>query len=83
MAVTPPVQPQSGWTITGQTQGSVVNDSGQVVQGVNVFFRTGNGTSGSVFVPQNLYSVDNVRTMIAQQAATIDAIDNLTAEAGS
>lgn len=79
MSIQPQSQPNSGWVVTGQSESTIINDSNNVVSGVTVYFRTGNGTAGSVFVPQNLYTPDNVRAMIAQKAAQLDAVDRLSA----
>jgi hypothetical protein len=75
--------PSSGWTVTGQTQTTQVNDAGVVVQGVRVQFRTGNGTAGYVFVPMAQYTPDQVRMAIAAQAAVVDQVDALAGQAGS
>lgn len=76
-----PIQPpgNSGWTVTGQSPGQTqVTGDGRVIEGTMVYFRTGNGTLGQVFVPQDRYSADVVRTMIATVAGEIDAVDGLS-----
>lgn len=75
---TTPVPPTTGWFVTGQHEDTVVGDNGQVQQGVTVQFRTGNGTSASVFVPNARYNAETVRTMIATRAAELDRVAALT-----
>lgn len=71
--------PSSGWTITAQVEGSQVIPPGRVINGTTVYFSTGNGDSGSVFVPNDKYSVETVTAMVAARAAQLDAIANLSA----
>lgn len=69
----------SGWTVTSQTPNQmIVTDAGVSEQGTYVYFRTGNGHAGSVFVPDNHYNAKNVRQMIAAKAALIDEVGALT-----
>lgn len=70
----------SGWTVESQTEDTRVTPAGQVARGVTVGFRTGHGVYGSVFVPDDLYTADNVRAMIAVKSAEIDAVSALTHE---
>lgn len=74
--------PSTGWQVTGQQPTTQVNDVGTVQQGIKVQFRTGNGTAGSIFVPMAQYTPDNVRALIAGQAAIIDQVDALSAPQG-
>lgn len=68
----------SGWTVTGQSPGQTqVTPDGRVISGTLVYFRTGNGTMGNVFVPQDRYNAETVRTMIAVVAREMDSIDGL------
>lgn len=77
---TPPAPTSSGWAVTGQTETTRVDDAGQTVRGVVVYFRTGAGQTSSVFVPGNLYP-DQVQAMVAAKAAQVDAVANLSAPA--
>lgn len=67
------------WSVTGQVTGQIVTtDSGQVVEGVAVYFVTGDGNSGSVFVPQAHYhNTAKVKELIRAEARQIDAIGSL------
>lgn len=68
----------SGWTVTGQTETDDLSAGGQFVSGVRVYFRTGNGVDGSVFLSHGMYTVDNVRAAIAAKVAQLDAVSNLS-----
>lgn len=74
---------KTGWQITSQLSDQFENTAaGQTVLGVRVYFITGNGNEGSVFVPQNLYTVRNVQERVRAQAQLLDDIgalaENLT-----
>lgn len=72
--------PVASWSVTGQMETTQLDSTGQATAGVRVFFRTGLGNTGSVFVPRSSYSPDNVRGMIADAAAAADAIGQLSSE---
>lgn len=70
---------KTGWQITSQLSDQFENTAaGQTVLGVRVYFITGNGNEGSVFVPQNLYTVRNVQERVRAQAQLLDDIGALT-----
>jgi len=71
------------WKVTGQTEYTQVATTGPPVQGVKVFYTTGQGHSGSVFLPNAQYNQQNVRAAINAAAANMDAIGQLTGGAGS
>lgn len=68
------------WRVTSQSQTTQINGAGAPVDGVEVFFTTGDGHSGSVFVAQNQYNPANVRDAIAAAATQMDAVGQLTSE---
>lgn len=69
----------SGWTVTSQLSDQFENTgSGQTVVGVRIYFITGDGNEGSVFIPNNHYTTRNVKERIAAQAALLDEIGSLT-----
>lgn len=73
----------SGWTVTAQvTDQVIVTNAGQTVVGTYVYFTTGDGNNGNVFVPDEHYSAKKVRQMVHAKAELIDEIGNLAAEAG-
>lgn len=72
---------QVTWTVTDQNSGqSDFTSAGQVVIGKRVFFLTGAGNRGSVFVPDDHYNPGTVAAMIAAEAAQLDAISALTSD---
>lgn len=79
----PNQQDLTTWQVTGQTEYTQVNPTGQPVAGMKVLFTTGKGHSGSVFVPLAQYNPTTVRGLINTQAATLDAVGSLTGGAGS
>lgn len=76
----PPDLHHSGWTITAQlTDQVIVTDAGRAVTGVQVFFITGDGNEGSVFIADNHYTLKVVKPAIDAKAALIDTVGSLTA----
>ncbi|HVT14569.1 MAG TPA: hypothetical protein VHQ90_00110 [Thermoanaerobaculia bacterium] len=63
--------------VTGQMVTTALS-GGRFVKGVEVAFVTTAGNAGSVFVPQDQYTPDAVRTAIAEAAATMDAVGSIT-----
>jgi folate-dependent phosphoribosylglycinamide formyltransferase PurN len=70
--------PSSGWTITGQVEGVQVSTAGRVVNGTTVYFVTGNGDAGSVFVEAAKYNAETVTALVGARAMQLDAIANLS-----
>lgn len=79
--------PNSGdlttWKVTGQVESTQVQVTGPPVPGVKVFFQTGAGHAGSVFIPQGRYNTTSVRAAVNAAAAQMDAVGMLTGGAGS
>ena len=68
----------SGWVVTDQlTDQVIVTQAGQAITGVQIFFRTGNGNEGSIFVADNHYVPKVVKPAIDTQAALVDTIGDL------
>jgi hypothetical protein len=67
----------SGWRVTGQTPAKQPTTAGTFENGINVTFITGKGVVGTIFVPETVYNPDNVRTLIAQKVAVLDAVSDL------
>lgn len=66
------------WTVTNQVERDQVQPGSAPVRGVQIFFQTGRGHSGSVFVPYTQYSsTDQVRAQIQAAAAQMDAVGML------
>lgn len=68
----------SSWQVTDQVTDQVITtNAGQVVVGTYVYFLTGDGHRGSVFVPDDHYAVGNISKMIAAKAAILDEVGKL------
>lgn len=78
----PPVQHgehHSGWRVTSQlTDQVIITEAGKAVTGVQIFFITGDGNEGSVFVANNHYTTKVVRAAIHASAVQIDTIGVLS-----
>ena len=66
------------WTITEQREDYRQLPSGQFGMGVVVTFRTAGGVTGTVFVPQDQYTVEQVKSLVGPRAAAMDAVAGLT-----
>lgn len=74
---------RSGWIITSQLSDQFENTSaGQTVLGVRVYFITGDGNEGSVFVPDNLYKTKEVQERVRKRAELIDEVGRLSENYG-
>lgn len=65
---TPPVgtpMPVS-WQVVSQTQTTQFAPDGRFVPGVNVTWKTDNGVTGTTFIPDALYNLDNVLKAVAR-----------------
>jgi hypothetical protein len=72
----------SGWVVTSQlTDQVIVTAAGQAVTGVQIFFITGAGNEGSIFVANNHYTPKVVKPAIHAAAAQIDTIGQLSSGA--
>lgn len=68
----------SGWRVVSQATDQIVNTPGnQTVTGVQVYFVTGAGNEGSVFVPNQQYNAKTVHEMVNASAHTIDGVGQL------
>jgi len=70
--------PPTTWQVTGQTEYTQVGQTGPPVAGVKVFFTTGQGHSGSVFLPSAQYNAANVRAAVQAAAVNMDQVGSLT-----
>lgn len=71
------------WTVTGQSERDQVTPGSAPVKGQQIFFTTGLGQSGSIFIPYARYSdVNYVQSQIAAMAAQLDAVKNLSSGPG-
>lgn len=82
--MTTPPNPAAGtWKVTSQGAPTTkVDSAGNVTEGITVYFTTGLGTASSVFVPEAVYSTDNVRAMAGAKAAQLDEVSQLAGGPG-
>ena len=66
------------WKVTGQQQGVGPDATGTNVKGRNITYQLADGTIGSVFIPNNAYTVENVKAAIAADAEKLAAVQKLT-----
>lgn len=67
------------WQITGQVHDQVIpTAAGQSITGTYVYFLTGQGNDASVFVPDNVYSVQRVKEMVRDRAKLVDDVGELS-----
>lgn len=76
----PSGQDAVSYTVTGQTERDQVQASGPPVRGVTIFYTTGKGNQGSVWVPYATYNQGpaQVAPIIAQAAGRMDQIGALS-----
>lgn len=66
------------WTVESQTPVTRAGRTGQIDEGYDVAFLTGEGHAGVVFLPNSQYTVDRVRAAVQAQADLLDAVGALT-----
>lgn len=76
MPDSPPV-PGTGWSVISQVTKISPNAAGALVPGMEITFQTSSGQTGTVFVPQVVYTVDKAREMIAAQVLVMDQVQAL------
>lgn len=70
----------SGWDVTGQIESQQLGAAGGFVKGVEVYFTTRAGHSGSVFLPNAQYSLQAVQTAINARADLLDSVGSLSSD---
>lgn len=73
----PPNPDIKGWEVVSQRETYGLNASGQTVRGIEVTFRLKSGTTSTVFVAKDAYTVDNVKAAILEHAAHLMGADQL------
>lgn len=69
----------TGWIVTGQDPDQlIITPAGKPVGGTRVYFATGAGNTGSVFVDDGHYHPRQVHAALAARAALVDQIGELT-----
>ncbi len=67
----------TGWRVTGQSPAKQPTTAGTFQDGINVTFITGKGVVGTIFVPETVYTPENVKALIAQKVAVLDQVSAL------
>lgn len=69
----------SGWVVTSQVPDQIINtDAGKTETGTYIYFVTGDGNSGVVFVANRHYNPKTVKNVLHAQAQLIDEIGALS-----
>ena len=67
------------YQVVSQIVNQVVNDNaGNTIVGSYINFMTGDGNTGTIFVPDNLLTVEHVKEELQAAARKIDNIGRLT-----
>jgi len=67
-----------GWRITSQVTDQLeTTQAGAVLTGVRIYYITGEGNEGSVFVANQHYNVHNVRNAVKAAAQLLDEVGRL------
>lgn len=70
----------TGWQVIGvDSTAYTTNARGDTVYGSRVRFQTNAGNVGSVFMPDDLLTPDNVTAEVNRKAAILDTVANLQA----
>lgn len=73
--------PRVSWQITNQVNGQTINDNaGNTIVGSYIYFTTGRGNQGVVFVSDAQRTEANVKTAVHNEAVLIDSIGMLKVE---
>jgi hypothetical protein len=70
----PPSGAPNGGEVLAQTPTVETTPDGQLARGVRINFRTGKGALGSVFVPDAMYSPENVLAYVREVANRLDQV---------
>lgn len=75
-----PANPASstGWKVVGQTETMGLDPLGKAVDGIRVTFQTTRGITGTVFVPKDRYTPDNVTAAIKAAVGTLHTVADLS-----
>lgn len=66
------------WRITSQVADQTRNDNaGNTLVGSLIYFTTGGGNDGVVFVPDNMLTVKHIKTVVQAKANLMDEIGAL------
>lgn len=66
------------WQITAQaTNQTTINQAGNVIEGVIVYFITGEGNEGSVFIANTQFTEARVKVAVDEAALKLDRVGRL------
>lgn len=75
--------PRHSWQIESVATDQTINTpSNQTVVGVYVYFVTGNGNHGAVFLSNDKFTHENVKTAVRAEAIKLDEIAALSENMG-
>jgi hypothetical protein len=74
----PPNPAIAGWKVLSQQETFGTDPMGRAVEGVKIFFQTGGGHNGSVFIPKDRYNVENAKAAILDAAGLLDGVGKLS-----
>lgn len=67
----------SGWRVVGQRGVEQFQPNGQFEQGMEVQIKTDSGTYKTFFIPQGMYTAENVKAVIEAWYEHEQAVNNL------
>jgi hypothetical protein len=67
----------AAWQVDSQVERTRATPANTVEEGYDIAFHTGQGHSGTVFVPRSRYTVENVAQLVQEQADRLDAVGSL------
>lgn len=70
--------PRTTWRVTAQSPAVRPGPTGRYQPGTEVSFVTGKGVTGSVWVPESIFSPTTVRRMVTAKAMVLDTVQGLT-----
>lgn len=68
------------WQVTGTMESRQFAPDGTPVDGYTVYYRTGAGHDGTVFIPRAQWSAEAARQAIAPAAALLDKVNSLSSD---
>jgi len=74
----PSPAPAGSWSVIGQQEQVEFDQQGKMQNGVKISFQTGQGHSGTVFVPQAQYNPERVKELVAAKAQLMDQVGALS-----
>lgn len=70
--------PTPSWSVQHQEPTTGQNSAGRYVTGTRVYIQTAMGHKGSAFIPDDQYSPEKVKPVLAALAARLDGVGSLS-----